>query len=282
MKRVVIALILCLGLFSLVSAYPCNLEVSMINQDPYPAIPGEYVKVVFQIDGIENPDCGDISFRVKEAFPVSLDPDVTNPIKIKAGTYQRDYSSFYIAAYKVRLSEDALEGDNPIEVAYSTKSSAEILKEFQIHVEDARADFEIYIKDYDYTTQVLTFEILNIADVDVEALTIEIPKQEGIQIKGPNRVVVGDLDSNEYTTAEFEATDLQEGDIKLDIIYTDTINVRRDLEKTVSFDASYFTGRGQDQGRSYTWLYVVIVLILGYIGWRYYKKRKHKKKMMRR
>jgi len=60
---------------------------------------------------------------------------------------------------------------------------------------------------------------------------LEIPKQTNIIVKGPNRVVVGDLDSNEYTTADFEAT-MRDGDLTIELTYSDTINVRRTISKT--------------------------------------------------
>ena len=43
-------------LFSIsgVFAGVCDLDVSLINQDPYPAIQGDYVKLVFQVDGHSN------------------------------------------------------------------------------------------------------------------------------------------------------------------------------------------------------------------------------------
>ena len=62
----------------------------------------------------------------------------------------------------------------------------------------------------------ITIEVLNIEASDIEALTIEIPKQDNIEVKGPNKIVVGDLDSNEYTTAEFEASVLLNKEINLD------------------------------------------------------------------
>jgi len=40
------------------AAVECNLDAKMINQDPYPAVPGEYVKVVFELTGISSLDCG--------------------------------------------------------------------------------------------------------------------------------------------------------------------------------------------------------------------------------
>jgi hypothetical protein len=41
----------------------CTLNVSMINQDPYPATPGEPVKVVFQINGVSSPDCKQLNSK---------------------------------------------------------------------------------------------------------------------------------------------------------------------------------------------------------------------------
>jgi hypothetical protein len=273
-------ILIILGLFLMPFATAnCELGVSMINQDPYPAIPGDYVKVVFQIDGVENPECGIVGFEIKENYPFSLDPGTTNRITINAGTYSKSYSSFYLATYKLRVGEDALEGNNPIEVAYSG-NGAEFLEEFDIYVEDTRADFEVNIKDYDYGTKTLTFEILNIEDVDIEALTIEIPKQENIIIKGANKKVVGDLDSNEYTTADFEAVP-SNGEIELNIIYTDAINVRRELTKNVTFDSSYFQGRNGSGGTPFGKIFIgILVIVVIWFFWRRHKKHKEKKRQM--
>ena len=281
MKRGVMLVLILLSLFlvPLISATACDLSVSMINQDPYPAIPGDYVKVVFQIDGIENPECGVVSFEVKENYPFSLDPDVTNKVTVNAGTYSRSYSSFYLATYKLRVDDDALDGNNPIEVLYQKNSGPELLKEFDIYVEDTKADFEVHVKDYDYTTRELTLEILNTKDVDIQALTIEIPKQENVQIKGANIKVIGDLDSNEYTTADFEAIP-KDGEINITLIYTDSINVRREINKTVVFDSEYFTNRN-GSSKSFPWFGTILVLaIIGWLGWRYIKKSRAKKKRL--
>ncbi len=280
-KEVLIFLaMLSLFLIPLISAAPCELSVSMLNQDPYPAIPGDYVKVVFQIDGLANPECGTVAFGLKENYPISLDPNTTNQITINSGTFQRTYSSFYLATYKLRIDENAIEGDNPIEVYYTYKNGPEILQDFDLYIEDTRADFEVYVKDYDYITKEFTLEILNIEDVDVELVRVEIPKQENIQVKGSNKIIVGDLDSNEYTTAEFEATP-SEGEIKIIISYQDSINELRTIEKTVMFDSSYFTERnGTSNGKGKAWVIVIIVLIIIWIIYKRSKKNKMKRKLM--
>ncbi|MBT4376888.1 hypothetical protein HOD29_05945 [archaeon] len=284
-KSVVLGVVMfSLMLFSLsgvLAAAGCDIGVSMINQDPYLAIPGDYVKLVFQVDGMENPECGVVEFELLEQYPIIFDPDEVGKYTINAGSYDRDFSSFFVAQYKVRVDENALDGDNPIEVQY--KHSLNLDYEsitFDLNVEDARADFEVHVKDYDSVTNMITFEILNIADSDVEALTVEIPKQEAVVVKGAKTNIVGDLDSNEYTTANFEVVPAR-GYITLEITYSDTINKRRMVEKNVLFEPEYFEDRAGDQKSGNVWMVLffllVAILIISYV----LKKRKKKKMAMK-
>jgi len=256
----------------------CKLDVTMINQDPYSAVPGEYVKLVFQVDGVENPDCKEVTFELIPQYPLVFDPNTSSIRKVSSGNYKRGYLSALIATYKVRVDWDALDGDNPIDVRYWSSSDSTdswTVEQFNLNVENVIADFEVYVKDYDETTRIITFEILNIENNDVEALTIEVPKQDNISIKGSNKNIVGDLDSNEYTTAEFEAIP-KDGEISLKITYTDEIGVRRSLEKIVVFDSSYFNGRIADQ-TSTPWLtYIIILVVLFFVGRWIWKRRKRK------
>lgn len=274
------ALILTLFLIGFISAEACDLDVSLLNQDPYPAIPGDYAKLVFQVEGINNPNCGLVTVELKDEFPISFDPDQQKQVTIQAGVYERRYSSFLMVPYKVRIDRQAINGENPIEVHYTSYkdgTTTDKLKEFSINIEEVRSDFEVFVKDYDIDTNLLTLQILNIGETDVEALTIEIPKQDIIQIKGANRNIVGDLDSNEYTTADFEAVS-SGGDILLDVIYTDTTGVRRNVSKTVNFDLDYFTDRNNGQKKVSVFVYVIIVLIVIAIIWWIAKKISNKRK----
>ncbi len=283
-KRLLICLIFGILLINtlFILAESCDLEVSIINQDPYPAIPGDYVKVVFQIQGVENPECQSIEFELLEKYPISFDPLENPKIFIESGIYDKDYSSFLLAPYKIRVDSNALDGDNPIEVQYKFGSNIGYeTKQFNLNVKDTRADFEIYVSEYDAKTRTITFEILNIQDVDVEALTIEIPKQNNIEIKGSNINLVGDLDSNEYTTADFEAIP-QAGEIIVKIIYTDEINKRRTIEKKVLFEPEYFTGRIADENNKSLSSYLPWIIVLGIIIYSFYRKRKKKQRERRR
>ncbi len=258
----------------------CDLDITLLSQDPYPAVPGNYVKLVFQLSKIDSPDCNDITFELLENYPVEFNPGETGLRTFNKVDYLKDYESNILIPYEIRLNEDALDGSNEIEVVFQNKGDAKVTKSFNIETTDVRVDFETYVTNYNYATRELTIEVLNIEKSDIEALTMEIPKQDGISVKGSNRIVVGDLDSNEYTSADFEAT-IDDGEFKINLIYSDSINVRRTVEKTITFDSSYFTERIADQPQemgtgSYIGMAAVALLII-YIIFRKIKKAKAKK-----
>jgi LPXTG-motif cell wall-anchored protein len=148
-------------------------------------------------------------------------------------------------------------------------------------VKDVRTDFEVYVKDYDSTTNKFTLEILNTGKGNVEALTVEVPKQDNIVVKGSPVNIIGSLDSNDFTTTDFEATP-DKGNLNITVYYTDENNVRRTIYKTVSFDPDYFLNRKASTGGSNTMFYVVaLILIVGvaYLFYRRHKKNQRKKLM---
>jgi hypothetical protein len=283
MKRKEMCFLGLLSIFILtsgVNAVSCDIDLKLIDQDPYPAIPGDYVKIVFQADGVGNPDCGRVTFELVEEFPISFDPGVNKTITINSGSSDRDFRSFLVAPFKARIDDSALDGENTIEFRYirgTGEDKITVTKEFNLTIEDARADFEISIKDYSKETDIITFEVLNIGENDVEALTIEMEKQENVNVKGSKRNIVGSLDSNEDTTFTFEATP-KKGGIVLKVLYTDEINVRRTLEKTVEFDPTYFEGRKRDEtsGSKTKIIIVLIIVVVAFWWWRRKKKQKEK------
>ena len=258
----------------------CDLDVSLLSQDPYPAVPGDYVKLVFQLSGLDSPDCSDITFELLPNYPVEFNPGETGFRSFNKVDYIKDYESNILIPYEIRLNKDALDGSNSIDVTVNNKGDAKITKTFDLEVKDARVDFETYVTNYNYETRELTIEVLNIGDSDIEALTMQIPKQDIVSVKGSNRIVVGDLDSNEYTSADFEAI-VEDGEFKINLIYSDSINVRRTMEQVINFDSSYYTERIADQPKqmgtgSYIGMAAVALLVI-YIIFRKIKKAKAKK-----
>lgn len=261
----------------------CDLKVSLVNQDPYPAVPGDLLKLVFQVDGIDSTNCGDLELSLSESFPFVFDPSSEKVYNIKSGTYNtQDFKTYFQAPFKVRVNEKALDGENIIEFKYksSTQPSGTYLtKQFKIEVKDLKADFEIFVKNYDSTTNIVTFQVLNIGKEDISAVTVEIPKQENVVIKGANKNIIGDLNSNEDTTADFEMTS-NTSKLNLVVYYTDSSGERRSTENVVSFDSDYFIGRKAQQQTTSIWtylVYLIILLVVVYFGYKKFSKKKKSK-----
>jgi hypothetical protein len=258
----------------------CNLNVSLVNQDPYPAIPGDSLKLVFQVGGIDSTNCGDIELYLSEDFPFTLDPASEKSYTLKSGTYNtKDYKTYFQAPFKVRVDEQALDGETLIEVRYRSStqpSGAYLTKQFQIEVKDVRADFEVFVKDYDASSNSITFQVLNIGKEDISAVTMEIPLQEGVLVKGANKNIMGDLDSNEDTTVDFQLVPSSD-EINSFIYYTDSTGERRSIEKKVSFEKDFFTS-SDSSSKTSVWTYIFYGLILLAIFYFIYKKFLKKKK----
>jgi len=259
----------------------CNPSISLLNQDPYPAIPGEYVKLVFQVDGLDNSNCGNFYFELINDYPISFDPGANTSLILQSGTYVSNYGSFALVPFKVRVNETALNGDNELWVKYSPNNQVAqptyFLKKLNLAVNDTKSDFEVSIKDYDYTTQTATFEILNIGKNNVEGLTVDLPNQENFSVKGNTRNILGSFNSGDDTSFTFEGIP-KKGAISLDIKYNDNIGVRRELTKAVNFDPELFTGRIKDQkSTNYTFI-IVLLIVIGIIVWLVIRSRNKKKK----
>ena len=257
----------------------CDLDAEIINQDPYPALSGSYVEVLFQVNGVGNCDEGAIVDLHLE-YPFSLDNGDTIR-RIESPTYiSGDHNYNWNILYKIRVDRDALEDIYDLELRYSDgrvlNPDTYNYEEFPINVEDGRTDFEVHVEDYNVKSRNLVLEILNIGNQDIEALTVEIPKQDNIAIMGSNRNIVGDLDSSEYTTADFEAIP-SEGEIMVRLYYTDSTGERRMVGKTVYYEPSYFLDSLENAEPNKASTYITIVVLVAIGAYLFYRRRKKKK-----
>lgn len=258
----------------------CNLDATLVNQDPVHAVPGEYVKIVFQLNGVDNPVCGAVNFAVSPEYPFSLDPTVEASKTITAGTFTSTYNSQATIPYTLRVDKDAIDNEYDLKVMFSSSNqgaNAAVEKHFNISVKDVRSDFDVFINDYISSTKTITFGILNTGKHDVEALSVDIPKQSNIDVKGTNKAIIGTLDANQDTTFTYEATP-KDGNLTMVISYNDANGERRSVTKQVNYDSSYFTGRVRDVKTTSKWNYVFLVVVVIIVIWLirkiFFKKKK--------
>jgi hypothetical protein len=275
------AVFLSIGLVSAV----CKLTPQLINQDPYPAIPGDYVKLVFQVTGIENLDCNQITFELLPDYPISFDAGVSSKTVIQGGTYTSNYNSYVMVPYTARVDSGALDGNSSITFRYSTGPSESVDTKFNLNIQDVKSDFDVFVKNYDFNTHIITLQVLNVGKKDVDALTVELNSQQpNTTIKGSNVNIIGSLSSNDYTTTDFEVSP-SSGNINMIIYYNDITGVRRSVTKTVFFDPNAFKDRKSSAGSSGSpvGIIILVLIILGIAGYIIYRKRKksRKKKLLR-
>jgi|SRR3989344_5910939 len=260
------------------SSAMCTLTPSLINQDPVFAIPGETVKVLFQITGVENPECGVISLELMENYPFSLESGYPKIQTIIGGTYQRDFNSFWIIPYKLRVDSNALNGDQTIKLKTWLNGDSQLAKviNFNLSIEEVRTDFEITLDSYSFSTNKLVLGILNIGEKNAESITVEIPEQQTVLIEGGHIKILGALDSNEDTTATFDAVP-NSGNIKINLNYNDETGERRFLTKEVLFSELAFENTRKKStislGQIILWLVVIGIVIYLFISRR--KKAHH-------
>lgn len=288
MKRacslIILAFIFAIGLSAIVNAAPCELNPILLNQDPYPAVPGDYVKVVFQMNGTENPECGEISFDIIPEYPFSLDLDGSSKV-VFGPFFVNNYPTYLLKAYKLRVDENALDGPNKVKIGYSYTGNSPglITQEFDVEIEDARTDFDVIIQDYVASTNMITFAVLNKGKKDAEALTLEVPRQENLNVLGNNNLIIGSLNANDDTTISMQAIP-KVGEILVKIYYNDQIGVRRSLEKVISFPAGLFDSakNGKKEVSIYYYLFwgVIIIWIILIVYGYFRRKAKAKQRLL--
>jgi len=280
MKKSVLVLAILLLVIPLISA-TCELNVQLINQDPYPAVPGEYVKVVFQMTGTEGPECGKAFMEVAPNFPFTIEPNSTKT-SVYSGTYLNGFNSYLIKGYKLLVDKDAVDEVNQIKLNYGSSVASVVTKDFDIEVENPMTDFDVSIQDYDAATNTITFGIVNIGKKDVEAMTIEVLNQDNAYVKGTNKIIIGSLSSNDDTTANLELVP-KEGEITVRIEYNDQTHTRRTLEKKVYFTKGFIESTKnvpQVKGSYYYLFWFVIIVLVIYFVYRFFKKKNSNNKKL--
>ncbi len=232
-------------LINFASAKTCDLNVSLVNQDPYPAVPGDYVDVVFQVSGIDSLDCGGAKFKLIPSYPFSIDENDTNRV-LEGNTFGSGYKKEWMIPYKLRVNKDALDGDSKITIASGQKINYEqedvfVFRDFYITIQDSRTDFDSVIQEVSGSE--ISIAIANIGEYTANSVVVRIPEQDNFKATGISGQMVGNLDAGDYTIVSFslnpiiqkrtqsdedsEKTDFKNKNLQFDIYYTDTLGERR-------------------------------------------------------
>ena len=273
-----------------------SLDVKSLKYEPYPANPGEYVNLWIKIENIGKISTENAYFELVPKYPFSLDSNenaVRELGKLGAGETA-------VLEYKVRIDEDAIGGNNEIQLRYNTdgKDKNWEYQEFNIQLEDSQTDFDLVLQEV--SGNEVSIAIANIGENIAYSVIVRIPEQDAFKIVGTSGQMVGNLENGDYTLVGFEITQdkkMNDEPLKVRIDYTDEIGERRSVIKNVDYinqePSATLPGavnsdvaggvrnnymRVQTQTSIYQkWWFWGIIIIIGIGSWKGYKIYKTKK-----
>jgi len=267
-----------------------EVQVTLLNQDPDPIKQGEVVEVRFKIENVGEATSSDVQVQIIPNYPFSLYSGIAtkNIGKLRASQTGADA---VIVDYKLRVDEDAAEGDNEIELKIKVDSDTWHIytkDDFLIDVEDYNfPELKIYVRDSDLVSAgqkgSVTIEIANTDLEDVKFLQFMLMENEGYQILSTsNYIYMGDIDSDDTESEEFEIfVSGSAGDsilLPIKLEYQDTNEKVYEKEhmlklRLYSNDEAKKLGLKSDGRGTIISIVIVVVLIFGYFWWKKKKRR---------
>jgi hypothetical protein len=303
----ILSLILVLNVNSvLAESNSCNPTIKLVSQDPNPATPSDYVKVIFEITELEN--CDGFSVRLNPEYPFSLDSNASAVQSIETNPYVSGYRSVWMIPYNVRVDSAAFEGDYKLKLQYHEGNNkifdSYVGAGFNITIEDSRTKFDTVIQESSGSD--VSIAIANVGKYTANSVVVRIPEQESFSVTGTDGQMVGNLESGDYTIVGFTIsnkvgmpqqnmtrnrneiptnTQQKSSKLKFDIYYTDNIGERRviNMELPLNMGNSSIAGMGNFNARRttstsslsswYKWIIILVILIIAYVVYRKYPKQ---------
>ncbi len=186
MKKILYLVIAALFVLNFVYALPSNpeLKVSLINQEPDPVAPGQYVTLRFKIENFGNDALQDFYVKLIPKFPFVQDGADENEKFL--GTLWGGLSGNYgvVVSYKVRVSDNAVTGNMPITIAYKyAGSDVWTQMDFNVHIRVVYN--QIFIESIKQKPSVvkpggdatLSFKLKNYGDTTMRDITLMLGLQ---------------------------------------------------------------------------------------------------------
>ena len=263
-----------------------NLIVRGTNYDPSPAEPGKYVTVWITAQNVGNKDVKNSWLVVEPTYPFSLDPGVSGAEFIKLIPAGREE----LVEYDLRVDTQALEGSYNLKfkLCYDEACKEEIRKsEIEISVRTGgKPKLEVGLEDsilfMPGVRGDVTINAVNRGELGIKYLIVELMDSEDFEIISPSRVYIGELDSDDFETEDFnlyiKPTTVGEIEIPVKLEYSDEnekeySGVENVMIKVYSMEEATQMGLVTQNG-SARYLVLIAIVVLGGIFW--YRRRKKK------
>ncbi|MCX6746754.1 MAG: hypothetical protein NTU63_01315 [Candidatus Pacearchaeota archaeon] len=271
------------------------LIISSTTSNPAEVQPGETVKLDLTIKNDLNQDVEDVVVSLvlnNPANPLPFAPyQSSNEYKID--TINEDEHE--IAKFNLIVFADANSGTYtiPVKVSYTESDTGNSKEDVDLGLVsiiinakpkiDVSLEGPVLIKG---TNGKITIKVVNSGLGDTKFLSVSSSQVNGIQITGSNNVYIGNIDSNDFDTADFDvfvnADALSSINLPVKIIYTDSRNnqITKDetvLVKTYTTKEAISLGLIQKNNTVIILVFLVLAVILFFVYRRIRKKARNNK-----
>lgn len=188
------------------------LDVTLLNQDPDPAEPGEYVELRFKVQKAGNDELNDISFELQPQYPFRFDESDT-PIKdLGSWKIQSDNNEYYSLYYKLRVDEEALEDvynltlvqrANGIKQSSDFEVRVDEPKNIELDIGSVKTSPQELVPDFDDAS--IDIEIVNNGEEDASQVISQMQLPDGVDesFGYSNRDTLGTIEAGSKKTAKY-------------------------------------------------------------------------------
>ncbi|MFP4111711.1 MAG: COG1361 S-layer family protein [Candidatus Woesearchaeota archaeon] len=209
-----ISMIMIVGVLPAHAADSSFIRLTFLNQDPDPAESGKYLELRWKVEKLGSAQINDLVFELQLEYPFYFDgaDNAVKEVERWLGSTIED--EYYILYYKIRVDNDALEGEYDATLRYkSADDSGWKSEDYTLRVgERKNSNFVLgnlvtspkkLIADIEEAR--IDVDIANIGDANAENVLVEIDLPEGIM---PNygysdRATLGTIQPGVPKTATF-------------------------------------------------------------------------------
>lgn len=268
-----------------------NLQVQETKYVPYPAEPGKYLTIWIDVDNQGGSAVSNILFKFDPDYPFKLNPGETGIVKTGVIPAGRDQ----LLEYTLKVDDAALEGTYNIKLKLCLdESCSSWAKTYDLPISvrtGGAPKIEIGLEETDIFSSgslgYFTLNIVNRGQLDTKFLTVDIIDSDKYEIIGPSEKYIGELESDDFETAEYQIfiendigkKESEVLDVQVKTEYSDENNKQyADFE---SIKLKVYTARDLKRmhlvssGSHFSWIILIILIGAGY--W-WYRRRKRKKR----
>ncbi len=259
--------------------------ISAVDTVPKKLEPGKVGKLIFKLDNMADSLIEDITLKLDFSSDDMPFVPVNSASEKQIRSLGAGESVEFEFDIRVLADADSQTYKVPIEVRYIDESDTLYNRTDIIGVTvGSTPEMDIFIEEqtvYSAGTGDVSIKFVNKGVTDIKFLSVKLLESDGLEIISTPMIYIGDLDSDDYETADFDIyvkkTKESYVDIPLKLEYADANN--EEFVQDVTLQMRLYSGKelkkyGLIQSSSRGGLIILLVVVGGVIYWRRRKKKK--------